>query len=97
MVQKYSTILSALAIALTLAGPNALADLAATGGNRVPAIKWFELRAEDRTTIVSSIAAASNANFLDVFSCITLFARDTTHSDSTLENLIWLCSPPGHR
>lgn len=86
-------ILVALSAVLVLGTP-AKADLVSTTYNNVPALKWFELPPQDRTSIVSAIATASNTNFLDVFSCITLFARDTAYRNDPLDNLIWLCSPP---
>jgi hypothetical protein len=81
-------------LSVLLAVSPARADFATTAYDKVPALKWFELPAQDRTSIVSAIASASNTNFLDVFSCITLFARDTAYRDDPLNNLIWLCSAP---
>lgn len=78
--------------ALLVASP-VKADLMDKTYQNLPAVMWFQLPAKDRTSIVSAIATASNANFLDIFSCITLFARDANYGADPLQNLIWLCSP----
>ncbi len=58
-----------------------------------PAMRWFELPALDRTRIVREISQDADANFLDVFACITLFAKDQEHRSTPLANVLWLCSP----
>lgn len=59
----------------------------------LPALQWFDMPALDRTKIVAEIADAADANFLDVFACITLFAKDKEHRSAPLGNVLWLCSP----
>jgi hypothetical protein len=90
---KLSKLGATLCLGLWLGAPMSSAVALTDRVDEQPAMRWFELPPLDRTRIVREIAESADANFLDVFACITLFAKDQEHRSSPLANVLWLCSP----
>lgn len=81
-------------LALMIAPLSAAAAESVVPVENRPAMAWFVIGDEVRRKVIGEITARYDVNFLDVFSCITLFAREDAYASEPLGNLFWLCEPP---
>ncbi|MFZ4806507.1 MAG: hypothetical protein ACOYLQ_04555 [Hyphomicrobiaceae bacterium] len=81
-------------LALMLTSATALAAESVVPVENRPAMAWFVIGDDVRRKVIGDITARYDVNFLDVFSCITLFAREDAYASEPLGNLFWLCEPP---